>query len=306
MSEIQSIIEGIKSINVQEDNARERIEKLMGTVGKVAFVEVTLGIGNAAIRARPNRLLDNGEYEIFTDFSDLNFKPQEINKYYQRASTPPKTMFYGVLVPTNEIEGINPRCIGMLEALPEFRNITLQGIKKITYGKWSIVKPLKLLAIIPYNEFITGNKYLKELNEAYQVFLSNSSLDIKNNSISFFDFLAEEFFKDTIHDHKEYMISAIYSEIVTNKRFDGIIYPSVRAAGKGLNIAITEEAALKNIKLSAAGENFIYKNKTSTKIFSYSQAEFIENEKIKFVKKPNCKSKEECLKELNIDYLSEL
>ncbi|MEA5459914.1 hypothetical protein VB796_12740 [Arcicella sp. LKC2W] len=306
MSKIQSIIENLKSINVQEDNARERIEEILKNVGGVAFVEVTLDIGNAFIRARPNKRMDNEEYETFINFSDLNFKPQAVNECYQRASTPNKTMFYGVIVPTKIIEGVNPRCVGMLEALPSFRNKTLQGIKKITYGKWTLIKPIKLLAIIPRDKFIDASKYLKELDEAYQTFLSNAEINLKNKSISFFDFLAEKFSEANIQDHKDYMISAIYSEIVTNKRFDGIMYPSVRAAGKGFNVAITEETALKSIKLSAAGENFIYKNKGNTKIFPHSRAEFIENEKIKFVKDSNYKSKEECLKELNVIYLPEL
>ena len=287
MSEILSIIENLKSINVQDNNARERIEEILKNVGGVAFVEVTLDIGNAFIRARPNKRMDNEKYETFTNFSDLNFKPQDRNDYYQRGSTPNKTMFYGVIVPTKIIEGINPRCVGMLEALPEFRNKTLQGITKITYGKWTVIKPIKLLVIIPHNEFIDANKYLKELDAAYQTFLSNVEITLKNRSISFFDFLAEKFSEADIHNHEDYMISAIYSEIVTNKRFDGIMYPSVRAAGKGFNVAITEETALTSIKLSAAGENFIYKNKGKTKVFAHSHAEFIENEKIKFVKNPN-------------------
>jgi hypothetical protein len=56
------------------------------------------------------------------------------------------------------------------------------------------------------------------------------------------------------------MISALFSELITQHGLDGVLYPSVRVGGKGFNIAITPEAT-KKMGLYVAGECSIYKLK---------------------------------------------
>ena len=57
--------------------------------------------------------------------------------------------------------------------------------------------------------------------------------------------MANEFAKENINEDYDYMISAVFSEMATKNRVDGIIYPSVRVGGKGFNIAITPKATEK-------------------------------------------------------------
>ena len=61
------------------------------------------------------------------------------------------------------------------------------------------------------------------------------------------------------------MISAIFTELVTENKYDGIFYPSVRTGGNGFNIAITPKATEK-LRLIFAGECTIYKHKMNTSI----------------------------------------
>src|SRR5699024_168326 len=73
-------------------------------------------------------------------------------------------------------------------------------------------------------------------------------------------FLASEFAKEKIESDFDYMISAIFTENVIRQGLDGVLYPSVRTAGKGFNIAITPKATEK-LALYVAGECSIYKSK---------------------------------------------
>jgi len=59
------------------------------------------------------------------------------------------------------------------------------------------------------------------------------------------------------------MISALFAELTTKSRLDGVFYPSVRVGGKGFNIAITPKA-IKKLGLYVAGECSIYKLKDHT------------------------------------------
>jgi hypothetical protein len=66
------------------------------------------------------------------------------------------------------------------------------------------------------------------------------------------------------------MISYIFSEISIEKGYDGILYPSVRTAGQGLNVAITPDFVDKYMELRTAGECTIYKNGERTIVLNDS------------------------------------
>lgn len=93
----------------------------------------------------------------------------------------------------------------------------------------------------------------------------NCPKDLIEKSNKILSYLADEFAKEEIREHYDYMISAIFSELVTENCFDGIFYPSVRVDGEGFNIAITPKATEK-LRLIFAGECTIYKHKMNTRV----------------------------------------
>jgi hypothetical protein len=101
---------------------------------------------------------------------------------------------------------------------------------------------------------------MSELAKSYEEFIQSIPADISERSLLYSDFLANEFSKETINHDYDYMISAIFSELTVDSGYDGIIYPSVRVEGMGLNVAIRPESMHK-LKLCVAGENHLYKNK---------------------------------------------
>lgn len=233
---------------------------LFRQIGPVGYVVATFHRGKSVMRARPNY---NGER--FEKRSDYSFKPQEYNKTYQRASTPYQTMFYATAVPENLEPGEldNMRVIGVAETIPMLRDKTKSGYQKISFGRWFVNEDIKLLAIVQKDKYYEESSYTRELADAYKQFIATTPKAIADKSLLFATYLADEFSKKEINGDYDYMISAIFSELVTSEGLDGVLYPSVRVGGKGFNIAITPEAT-KKLGLCVAGECSIYKLKDHT------------------------------------------
>jgi hypothetical protein len=209
------------------------------------------------MRARPN-----GVNERFKKLSDLSFKPQEFNETYQRASTPNETMFYATSVPDKIEPGEldNMRIIGVTETIPMLRDKTKSGFQKISFGRWVVQEDINLMAIVHHESYYKESNYTRELVNGYKAFINQYPQEIIDKSLKFQDFMASEFAKEVINADYDYLISAMFTEHITSKGLDGILYPSVRSAGKGFNIAITPEAS-KKLALYVAGECSIYKLK---------------------------------------------
>tara|TARA_R110000744_G_scaffold231601_1_gene349742 strand:- start:1934 stop:2842 length:909 start_codon:yes stop_codon:yes gene_type:complete len=257
--EIKDIIRKLKELDLSK-YPKEEIENLIKEVGKMGFILVTFHKGKSVMRARPNY---NGER--FSEKSDFSFKPQEFNKTYQRASTPNQTMFYATTVPDKLEPGEldNTRIIGVAETIPMLRDKTKSGYQKISFGRWYVKEDIDLIAIIHKDTYLKESSYTQELVSAYHKFIKGVPKEIVDRSLEFQTFLADEFAKENINKDFDYMISAVFSEMATKNRVDGIIYPSVRVGGKGFNIAITPKATEK-LGLYVAGECSIYKLKDHT------------------------------------------
>lgn len=253
--EIDELIKQFRDIDLTSYPERD-IRDLFNKLGPIAGINVTYHKGKVVTRARPN--YDGEEFRQKQEFS---FKPQKHNTTYQRASTPRKTMFYATSIPDKLEPGEldNMRVIGLAETVPFLRNPKIQsGYQKISFGLWEVVEDINLVAIVHKDTYHRESNYTRELVGAYKNYIKNVSLDIADKSLKFFTYLADEFAKEEIKDDYDYIISAIFSELTVKQNLDGVIYPSVRAAGKGFNIAISPEATRK-LKLIVAGECSVVK-----------------------------------------------
>ena len=254
--EIDKVIEQFKQLDLSKYPYAE-IKDLFNKVGPIGAVIVTFHKGKSVMRARPN-----GENERFEKKSDLSFKPQEFNKTYQRASTPNETMFYATSVPDKLEEGEldNMRIIGITETIPMLRDKTKSGFQKVSFGRWVVQEDINLMAIVHHESYYKESNYTRELVNAFKGFIEHYPKEVIDKSLKFQDFLASEFATEDIKADSDYMISAIFTENIVGQGLDGILYPSVRTAGKGFNIAITPKATEK-LALYVAGECSIYKSK---------------------------------------------
>lgn len=257
MLQPNQIIEQLKAIDYST-NPYDKAKELLTGFGKFGFIEVTLHATNEFIRARP--LNDGEEVKIV---SDLSYKPQKYNATYQRASTPTKTMFYGGLVqPEFTPDGFLAmgRLIGLLESMPFMRDKESKAIKRIAFGKWTNTMDMKLAAIVYNEQFSKKNPKTEFLNDAFNLHVKGVQ-EIYEKSLMVTSYLASEYAKEDIKEHFDYMVSAIFSEIAIEKGFHGVLYPSVRTSGQGLNVAIMPDFVDKYMELRSAGECTVYKNK---------------------------------------------
>ena len=170
--------------------------------------------------------------------------------------------------------------------------------------RWYVEEDINLIAIVHEDRYFEKSNYTRELVSAYANFIKSAPQEIIERSLKLQTFLAEEFSKEEIKEDYDYMISAIFSDLVTNRGFDGILYPSVRVGGQGFNIAITPEATSK-LRLYVAGECSIYKLKDQTIIGNDAIIELSENEEeFELIKLENHET--ECLQQLGVNSIEEI
>ena len=249
----QTIINRLEALDLSQYPYFE-IRELIREFGKVGFIIFTLHPGKTITRARCDGNLKT--------VSDLSYKPQQHNKQCQRASTPMRTMFYGCIVP-EEQNIIDTRFISACESSSLIREgMETSGEQTITFGKWEVIEDIHLLVVIHKDYFHDAdNSLLGELKIAYEDFLMKYPDAAKDIDISA-KYFAKEFSKKNEDGFDyNYLISAIFTEVVTTDHaFDGVMYPSVQTGGQlGFNVAITPDAVDKKMKLVVAYETQIKK-----------------------------------------------
>jgi hypothetical protein len=297
---IDEIILNLQSLKLDDEPSNE-VRDLFKQVGRVAYMLVTFHKGKSIMRARPNEI-----GQRFSHKDELSFKPQKFNTTYQRASTPNQTMFYATSLPerieAGELE--NARIIGVVEAMPWLRDKTSSGYKKITFGRWHVEEDINLIAIIHKDTFYEESNYTRELVDAYNHFIGQEDKQMVDKSLKYQRFLADEFSKD-ITKHTDYLISAIFTEIVSqNPNIDGVLYPSVRVLGKGFNVAIKPESCAK-LGLYVTGECSVYKLKDHTVVGNDSIVK-LDGKTDTFIFEDIENHRTECLQQLGVKSIDEL
>lgn len=271
----RNIIDDLRKVDFSTDS-RDFIYERLKRFGKFGLIITTLHKGKRIIRARLS------EKESFKNVSQLSFKPQEYNHSYQRASTPKHTMFYGSIVP--EIAGkTEPETarITILFELSEFvRSTETIGEEGITFSAWEVSEDIELVSLVHHKNFERPTELSKKLQTEYEAFAKKHP-DLHEATLEISEYLGHEFAKTEIPNHLHYMISALYSEIVCSN-FDGILYPSVRLAGEGINVAIKPESVNNKLKFLGASECTVYKNKKRVFVGNDNQSTHDENGDLQF------------------------
>lgn len=254
----------------------DKIRYLLRSFGKFGVLITTLHKGKVIIRARPS------EKEPFGKASDLSYKPQKHNKTYQRASTPLKTMFYGSIVP--EISGENEPQTARITIgfeLSEFiRSKSSTGELDLTYSAWEVMEDIELVSLIHHKKFERPTKMSIELQQRFEL-MCRDYPNLREPTLAISEFLGNEFAKLPILKQEDYMISALYSEIVSSK-YDGVLYPSVRLGGEGINVAIKPETVDTKLRFIEASECTFYKNGLQVYLGNNTKSTIKENGTLEF------------------------
>lgn len=213
-------------------------------------------IGNVVYRIRPNT-----DGKSFTSATDLSYKPQSYNKTFQRASSPQATMFYGSIIPFENLnsEVDMARVIAATEASNLIRNKdSADGVEIVSFGKWRVLETIRLGTVV-YSDIDRNVTPYAKGRAKYLIELLEKSPDIASQGKLMMDFIASEFSKKEIRGDFDYIISALFSERIIEKGFDGVIYPSVRAEEKGMNVAILPNVVDNRMRLEGVVECKVYK-----------------------------------------------
>lgn len=235
------MVEKFKELKLSDYPIAE-IDSLMTKIGPLAILLTDFHNQKEIERAVNN----TKEEPEFNTISRISFKPEQFNHNYLRASTPNNTMFYGSVISEtdNEDEIKNSRIVGATEVSTLMRNSEIiEGWSRITFGKWKVKEQISLATIIdPTKDY--DKPYLNELKNKYNNFLNEVPLEVKENTIKWLKYFAQEFEKKVSNgNNHDYLISAKFTEIFVNtSKYDGVIYPSVQSQGYGLCVAIHPRA----------------------------------------------------------------
>ncbi len=230
--------------------------RYISQIGTQAGIGYTLHKDFPIFRTRPNE----DDFEVFKTRSQLSYKPQEFNTTFQRSSTPTKTMFYGSILPPEfgEDDINNARLTSTFEASKTYRNNLFKSNEKITFSRWEANTGIKLYVVLPVIENDTSDSFTKFMNDELDKFMrNNKELAIKTKLTN--QFFGNIFSNPNIRFDYDYIISALYTEMIIKSGFEGILYPSVKAQGKGYNVCLTPDCVDTKLNLKAAGEGRILK-----------------------------------------------
>jgi hypothetical protein len=233
--------------------AKELIENLIKD--KPAILLFSLHTGKSLTRARMGH--------NFTQVSDVSYPPLRKGAKCQRANVPTKTMFYGTMVSEGQDFQLT-RLIAICECSSLMRGKGTDDPEQITFGRWNVKEDIELVAIFAESVYADtpNNSLLAELKGAYDEYISKHEPDIIAKQKNISNFFAEEFSKADIRGDYDYLLSAIFTEIVTDDfGYDGVMYPSVQCEGEwGFNVAIKPEIVDTNLQFDLAIESSLYKN----------------------------------------------
>lgn len=264
MNNVLNLIAEFKQLELKIYPHKE-IKSLITKIGGFPITCEGLYIGEEIIRARRN--ISN---ESYLYRKDLSYVPKEFNNKYQRASTPNKTMFYGC--PLKRMHLRKPKDLDINDLLLisclEVSNLLktdADGEERITFSRWAVTKTIKLCAMYCHKEFIVDDSHE---NEIYKIYLSElnrkSDPQYAKCFLEVLTFFSDEFAKEInngSYDY-DYMISAIFAELIVESERAGIYYPSVQTKYSnkiGYNVAITPETTDTSLKLISSLECTLYK-----------------------------------------------
>ncbi|MCT4586422.1 MAG: hypothetical protein N4A71_01225 [Carboxylicivirga sp.] len=243
---MRKVFNEIRGLNWKEYPVDE-LENFFKKFGRFPMMVTEFNEGRLIHRARP---VD--ESEIITSVSGLSYKPQELNSTYQRASTPQQTMLYGAVIPPEiDDEGIdNPRVTSAMESVSFLRNTKLDGTQRVLYGKWRVKSKISLITILFTRYRNAKNNWLKKMSEEFYESIAQYTYPEQKAFKQINNFYSSEFSKFVAEDEDyNYLISALFSLKCTQSGFDGVIYPSVRTMGLGINVAIKPETVDEKLEL---------------------------------------------------------
>ena len=254
----KTIKDRLDEIVCSEENT-DKLYSIFNSVdgNSLPLINISIDVGGFVIRQRIN---DTGK--DFSKISDLSYPPASCCKRYGRANLPFHPVFYCSFFP-GDPNAPYPRYITLLETSSFALDMNSVGIERSTCTRWDIIKKLNLIALHFSDNYKRSISDIEQIklgwkNEIAKATINKDALDLVN-------YMSNEI-AIKVKDEIEYFKIAnfvFYLLYINNKtkQADGIIYPSVAAAGEGFNIALKTESVDNKLKFVSASLCYLIKDK---------------------------------------------
>lgn len=253
------ITDMLDAINVVDENTEELYD-IFRMVEDFDFPVIRFNIysGSGLIRQRVNK-----KGEDFDNVSELNYPPFDCVIGYERANVPYQPMFYACSFPAdyNDENTPPPRVISLQETSSFFRDKSASGIERSTVSRWEVVKDLELVALPFLADYTMACKDIKTIKDDWNEAVKTNTLN--QDGLELVEYMAREIGK-TFKRNVDYFKIANFVNYLLNVNektngVDGIIYPSVPAAGSGFNVAIKPTVVNEKIRFVGASLSHLLK-----------------------------------------------
>lgn len=239
----------------------------------IALMPIKLFAHQKILRTRKN------EDDVFGYIHELTYPPKE-HARTDRASIEGKPMFYASIF-TKEVEKTHayPRLISALETIPLLRDKGTNGLNLITQSVWMIDEEVHVYSFPLSSQYKRACSEINILNSDWDKVLKN---EYSEDSIEFFSFIGDLMAKP--NESCLYEITAACIDfILEHYDFDGVLYPSVQAAGQGINICIKPDVVDSKISFACAATEVIIKNGDNSQIHILGNTHMITKDSFEWV-----------------------
>ena len=275
----------LNAVNVYEENTDELygIFRLVNDYD-IPIVRFILYPGAGLIRQRVNK---NGEE--YTHISDLSYPPTYCLTGYGRANVPYQPMFYACSFPNDYYDNNvpPPRVVALQETSSFFRDKNKSGIERYTVSRWEVVKEIELVALPFLADYKMACNDIMNMKKEWTQALESTLISPDGKEL--IEYMANEIGQPFDNNVGYFKISNFVNYLLNinkkTKKADGIIYPSVPAAGSGFNVAIKPTVVDEKIKFVGASLCHLLKRSDKSYISVMNETESISDGTITYKQK---------------------
>lgn len=239
---VKQLVSELRDLDLRTTSIEDVVIKLSRFSGKLPVITTHIPEGTFIYRSRVN----NSNEEEFHYANEISYiKNPPSNLPMGRANNQGESVFYGV-IPHPGYEDNKQQIDSLLESgLVDLESEDYMETE-YTMGKWRVKRGFWVIAIPHHSVFHDKNESLLNLHSAYVDFVKKFP-ELEEDALYFMEYMAAEFAKEVKRDEPwNYKISVAFMNYPYSVGCPGVIYPSVKAGGEGVNI-VMEPAAVDDL-----------------------------------------------------------
>jgi len=252
------ITEQLNRIVSTPDNT-DKLYKIFKSIDDydLPVIRFYMGEGTTLLRQRIN-----GKGKEFNLVSELYYPPAICLKTYGRANLPFQSMFYACSFPLDNAAPY-PRLVTLMETSDFFKNTESCGIERATCSKWRLKSQIELIVLPFYKHYDRACNDILQIQTQWDEAVKKTRINREAKELV--DYMSAEISKQFDNSNDYFKIANFINYLLyvneKTKTADGVMYPSVPAAGGGFNVVLKKESADEKVEFVNASMCYLAKNK---------------------------------------------